>query len=238
MLTFQNIFKSSFLSNVNAVTAFDMIVALVFALGMGLYIFWVYKKSYRGVMYDSGFGKALAAMTMITTILILAVSSNVVLSLGMVGALSIVRFRTAIKDPMDIIFLFWSIETGIVLAAGMLPLAIIANVLLGLFLLLLSLEQNPNNPYLLVVQCGEERSIQNVLATLGADKNPRMLKSITRRTDMGYPYDTLSADFVEIVIEWHQEKDENSLHDVMTSVKGIDDVRSVSAVSYDGKYVG
>ncbi|MDD6884604.1 MAG: DUF4956 domain-containing protein, partial [Eubacteriales bacterium] len=109
MTTFSDIFKSSFLENVTSVSMLDMIVALVLAFGLGLFIFFVYKKTYSGVMYSSGFGGTLIALTMITSMVILAVTSNVVLSLGMVGALSIVRFRMAIKEPMDIAFLFWAI---------------------------------------------------------------------------------------------------------------------------------
>ena len=116
-MTFSDIFKSSFLANVTAVSMFDMVLALLLAFGLGVFIFFIYKKTYAGVMYSSSFGVTLVALTMITTLVILAVTSNVVLSLGMVGALSIVRFRTAIKEPLDIAFLFWSIAAGIVLAA-------------------------------------------------------------------------------------------------------------------------
>ena len=108
-MSFSDIFKSSFLENVTAVSLPDMLIALALSFGVGLFIFLIYKKTYQGVMYSSGFGVTLLALTMITTLVILAVTSNVVLSLGMVGALSIVRFRTAIKEPLDLAFLFWSI---------------------------------------------------------------------------------------------------------------------------------
>ena len=108
-MTFQDIFKSSFLENIDSVSILDMVVALTLAFAIGLFIFLIYKKTFAGVMYSSSFGVTLVALTMISTLVILAVTSNVVLSLGMVGALSIVRFRTAIKEPMDIAFLFWSI---------------------------------------------------------------------------------------------------------------------------------
>ena len=117
-MTFNDIFKSSFLDNMTSVSYLDMALALTLAFCVGLFIFFVYKKTYQGVMYSSSFGVTLVALTMITTLVILAVTSNVVLSLGMVGALSIVRFRTAIKEPLDIAFLFWSIAAGIVLAAA------------------------------------------------------------------------------------------------------------------------
>ena len=135
-MTFQDIFKSSFVENVEAISVLDMALAMVLAFGVGLFIFFIYKKTYAGVMYSSGFGVTLIALTMITTLVILAVTSNVVLSLGMVGALSIVRFRTAIKEPMDIAFLFWAIAVGIVLAAGMIPLAVFGSLFIGVILFL------------------------------------------------------------------------------------------------------
>ena len=112
-MTFQDIFKSSFLENVSSVSLLDMGLSLVLAFGLGLFIFLIYKKTFAGVMYSSSFGVTLVALAMITTLVILAVTSNVVLSLGMVGALSIVRFRAAIKEPLDIAFLFWAIAVGI-----------------------------------------------------------------------------------------------------------------------------
>lgn len=126
-ISFSDIFKSSFLENFNSVSYFDMAVALLLSFGVGVFIFMIYRKTFKGVMYSSTFGVTLIALTMISTFVILAVTSNVVLSLGMVGALSIVRFRTAIKEPLDIAFLFWSIAAGIVLAAGMIPLAVIGS---------------------------------------------------------------------------------------------------------------
>ncbi len=136
MISFSDIFKSSFLENVTSVSMVDMVIALLLAFGVGMFIFFVYKKTYSGVMYSSSFGGTLVALTMITSMVILAVTSNVVLSLGMVGALSIVRFRTAIKEPLDIAFLFWAIAAGIVLSAGMIPLAVFGSVVIGLVMLL------------------------------------------------------------------------------------------------------
>ena len=106
MNTFQDIFKSGFLENVTSVSVLDMVIALSLAFGIGLFIFLVYQKTFTGVMYSSSFGVTLVVLTMITTLVILAVTSNVVLSLGMVDALSIIRFRTVPKEPLDIAFLF------------------------------------------------------------------------------------------------------------------------------------
>ena len=130
-VTFQDIFKSSFLERMDSISLFDMLLALIMAFLLGLFLFFIYKKSYSGVMYSASFGVTLLVMTLITTLLIMAVTSNVVLSLGMVGALSIVRFRTAVKEPMDIAFLFWAIAAGIVLAAGLIPLAVVGSLFVG-----------------------------------------------------------------------------------------------------------
>lgn len=157
-MTSNDIFKSSFLENINSVSILDMAIILLLAFGLGLFIFLVYKKTYQGVMYSSSFGVTLIALTMITTVVILAVTSNVVLSLGMVGALSIVRFRTAIKEPLDIAFLFWSIAVGIVLAAGMIPLAVIGSVIIGVILLIFVNRKSHCNPYIIVVQCADHNS--------------------------------------------------------------------------------
>lgn len=148
-MNFSDIFKSSFLENVGSVSILDMIITLVLSFAIGLFIFMVYKKTYNGVMYSSSFGVALIALTMITNVLILAVTSNVVLSLGMVGALSIVRFRTAIKEPLDIAFLFWSIAVGIILAAGFLPLAVIGSVVIGIVLLVFVNKKSHTHTWLL-----------------------------------------------------------------------------------------
>ena len=144
---FGDVFKSSFLENITSVSILDMVIALLLAFGIGMLIFFVYKKTYSGVMYAPGFGVTLVVLTMITTVVILAVTSNVVLSLGMVGALSIVRFRAAIKDPLDIAFLFWSIAVGIVLAAGMLPLALIGSIFIGVMLLVFVNRKSHVHPY-------------------------------------------------------------------------------------------
>ena len=151
-MTFNDIFKSSFLENVTAVSITDMALALALSFCLGLFIFFVYKKTYSGVMFSQAFGGSLIAMTMITTMVILAVTSNVVLSLGMVGALSIVRFRTAIKEPLDTCYMFWAITMGILLGAQQYAIALVVVVGIGAILILLSFVRFRNpNAYLLVV---------------------------------------------------------------------------------------
>ena len=150
-MTFHDIFKSSFLENMTSISILDMVVALILAFGIGLFIFMVYKKTYQGVMYSSSFGTTLIALTMITTVVILAVTSNVVLSLGMVGALSIVRFRTAVKNPIDLVFLFWSISVGIICGAGFSMIAILSSAAIVVILLVLDKVPLSTSPLILVM---------------------------------------------------------------------------------------
>lgn len=159
---FEDIFRSSFLENVNTIPALDMALALSLSFALGLFIAFIYKRTYAGVMYSASFGVTLIALSMITTLLILAVTSNIVLSLGMVGALSIVRFRTAIKEASDIAFLFWSIAVGIVLAAGLIPLAMFGSVLIGLVLYFFSNHKSYDQPYILVLHCDDQETEKEV----------------------------------------------------------------------------
>ena len=155
-MTFNDIFKSNFLEQVSGFSFLDMAVSLALAFAIGLFIFEIYRKTYRGVMYSRSFGITLLALAMITDLAIMTVTSNVVLSLGMVGALSIVRFRTAIKEPLDIAFLFWSIVVGIMLGAGMIPLAVFGSIILGVVFLVFSNHKNSETPYILVLQCSDD----------------------------------------------------------------------------------
>lgn len=174
MTTFNDIFKSSFLEKVSSFSLLDMGLAMLLSLLLGLFIFAVYRKTFSGVMYSASFGASLVAMTLVTTLIILAVTSNVILSLGMVGALSIVRFRTAIKEPMDIAFLFWSISAGIVTGAGLLPLAVLGSLFIGIFLVLFVNKKSTDNPYILVVSCAgdEARGGGQRLCQPGGEKIP------------------------------------------------------------------
>ena len=223
-MTFRDIFKSSFLDNVSSISLFDMALALVLAFGVGLFIFFVYKKTYAGVMYSSGFGVTLVALTMITTLVILAVTSNVVLSLGMVGALSIVRFRTAIKEPLDIAFLFWAIAAGIVLAAGMIPLAVFGSVLIGIILLIFANRKESSNPYIVVLTCDGHDSEQEALA---------YLKEKTKRCSVKSK--SVQRGMVELNLEVRL-KDDNT--DFVNELSELSGVQSAVLVSYNGDYMG
>ncbi len=224
MTTFSDIFKSSFLENVAAVSILDMLLALVLAFCVGMFIFLIYKKTYSGVMYSSSFAVTLVALTMITTLVILAVTSNVVLSLGMVGALSIVRFRTAIKEPLDIAFLFWAIAAGIVLAAGFIPLAVIGSVIIGVILLLFANRKSHVNPYIVVVSCQDQTSENEAMHFLQASTQRCVCKSKSVR-----------AGKIELNLEVRL-KDENT--DFVNGVSRLPGVESAVLVSYNGDYMG
>ena len=223
-MTFQDIFKSSFLENVSAVSVLDMALALVLAFGLGLFIFFVYKKTYAGVMYSSSFGVTLVALTMITTLVILAVTSNIVLSLGMVGALSIVRFRTAIKEPLDIAFLFWAIAAGIVLAAGMIPLAVFGSVFIGIIILLFANRKDTTRPFIVVIDCDGHNSETEALRLLEQHTVRCSVKSKTARKDA-----------VELNAEVRL-RDGNT--DFVNDIAKLKGVSNVVLVSYNGDYMG
>ena len=223
-MKFDDIFKSSFLDNISSVSLLDMALALILAFGIGLFIFFVYKKTYSGVMYSASFGTTLVALTMITTVVILAVTSNVVLSLGMVGALSIVRFRTAIKEPLDIAFLFWSIAVGIVLAAGMIPLAVIGSVIIGVILLVFVNRKSHVNPYMVVLSCTDHTSELKAKEFLETKTLRCVVKSKTAQKGA-----------VELNMEIRL-KDDNT--DFINALSDMEGVNSAVLVSYNGDYRG
>lgn len=222
-MTFSDIFKSSFLENVTSVSPIDMVLALVLAFGLGLFIFFIYKKTFSGVMYSGNFGVTLIALTMITTLVILAVTSNVVLSLGMVGALSIVRFRTAIKEPLDIAFLFWAIAAGIVLAAGLIPLAVFGSVVIGITLLLFANRRSSETPYIIVVTCQNADAEKQAEAMLAASAKKLSLKSKSVR-----------AGQIELNYELRLKGDETGFVSGLSELPGVE---SAVLVSYNGDYL-
>lgn len=223
-MSFNDIFKSSFLENIASVSILDMAIALALAFGIGLFIFLVYKKTYQGVMYSSSFGTTLVALTMITTVVILAVTSNVILSLGMVGALSIVRFRTAIKEPLDIAFLFWSIAVGIVLAAGMIPLAVVGSVIIGVILMVFVNRKSHCNPYIVVLSCRDGQAEKAATEYLASCVQKYVVKSKTAQKGM-----------IELNLEIRMG---NAATDFINTLAEMDGVNSAVLVSYNGEYMG
>ena len=223
-LNFSDVFKSSFLEKSSSFSLIDMVLALGLAFALGLFIFLIYKKTFKGVMYSDNFGISLIAMSLITTLIILAVTSNVILSLGMVGALSIVRFRSAIKEPLDIAFVFWSISVGIVLGAGLIPLAVLGSVFIGLTLLIFCNKKTHSNPYILIVNCEDENSEKLIMNKLTKSVKKHVIKSKTIAANSG----------IELSIEIR-------LNDMSTTfvneTNNIEGVNNVVLVSYNGDYM-
>lgn len=222
-MTFNDIFKSSFLESVSTFSVLDVLIGMLFSLAVGLFIFLVYKKTFTGVMYSSSFALTLVGLSLVTTLVIMAVTSNVVLSLGMVGALSIVRFRAAIKEPIEIVYLFWAIACGIVIGAGMIPLAVIGSVIIGVILIVFANRKTHENPYILVMNCGDEPSETKALALLGENVRRYVVKS-----------KTVSASGVELTAELRLK---DSSTDFVNRLNEIPGVGNVTLVSYNGEYM-
>ncbi len=223
-MTFQDIFKSSFLENVTEFSILDTAIGMCFAIILGLFIFIIYKKTFSGVMYSAGFAMTLVGISLVTTLVIMAVTSNVVLSLGMVGALSIVRFRAAIKEPMEIVYLFWSIAVGIVIGAGMIPLAVIGSAMIGIILLLFANRKLAENPYILIVNCRDEKAEQAALAWIHQSVSRLMIKA-----------KTVNSAGIELTSEIRIRSE---ALDFVNRIEEIDGVSSAALVSYNGEYMG
>ena len=222
-MTFNDIFKSSFLEKASSFSVMDFVLAMFVAFALGLFIFWVYKKTFHGVMYSAGFGVSLMAMAMITTFVILAVTSNVVLSLGMVGALSIVRFRTAVKEPMDIAFLFWAIGAGIVLGAGLLPLAVFGSLFIGAVLWIFMNRKTYDSPYILIVNCKDKDAEKQAMDYIKGSVKKQVLKS-----------KTVSQTGIELTLEVRLKGDDS---DFVHAAAETDGVEHAVLVSYIGDYM-
>ena len=222
-INFNDIFKSNFLENVSSFSILDMVVALVLALALGLFIFMVYKKTFRGVIYSENFGVSLVAMTLITTLIILAVTSNIILSLGMVGALSIVRFRSAVKEPLDIAFIFWGISVGIVLGAGLIPLAVFGSIFIGIVLLIFVNKNSYTNPYIIVINCEDNHSEKLIMNNLNKIVKKHVIKS-----------KTVTSSNIELTIE---VKLKDASTQFVNDLNTIEGVHSVVLVSYNGDYM-
>ena len=223
-MSFQDIFKSSFLENVTEFSLLDTCIGLAAALLVGLFIFMIYKKTLTGVLYSDGFALTLVGLSLVTTLVIMAVTSNVVLSLGMVGALSIVRFRTAIKEPVEIVFLFWSLAVGIVIGAGMIPLAIIGSAIIGVILLLFANRKIRKQPYILVVSCKDEAAEQRITEILAKAVEYYTVKS-----------KTVNAAGIEFTAELRTKDAETVFVNRITELEGVG---NATLVSYNGEYMG
>ena len=222
-MTFSDIFKSSFLESVTEFSAIDTLIGMAFALVIGLFIFVIYKKTFSGVMYSTGFAMSLIGLSLVTTLVIMAVTSNVVLSLGMVGALSIVRFRAAIKEPMEIVFLFWALAVGIVIGAGMIPLAVIGSAIIGAILVLFVNKKFRNTPYILIVDCSDEAAEKGALDVIGKAVDKYIVKS-----------KTVNETGIELTAEIRVK---DAVTDFVNRVNDVNGVTGATLVTFNGEYM-
>lgn len=224
MNSLNEIFQLNLFDNIDQVSILDMIVALSFAFALGLFIRTVYKKTFKGVIYSESFGVALMTLTLISTLIILATTSKIILSLKMVGALSVIRFRTAVKEPLDTAFLFWAISIGVILGAGLIPIAILGSIFIGITMILFVNRKSNETPYIVVINCDDE--CENGVLSIISDKVEKYtIKSKTASMKNG----------VELTVEIRLKEMKTNFINELYKVKGVS---NVVMVSYNGDYMG
>ena len=210
LTAFKDLIKNSVLeaSYVSSLNTSDIFINLFVTFFIGIFIFYIYKRTFQGVLYTQAFNVSLVMVSLVTTLIIMTISSNLILSLGMVGALSIVRFRTAVKDSMDIVYMFWAISIGIANGAGYFQISIIGSIFIACVLLVLTNYRDSTNPYLLIINYNDDaqNTIKEYTTNLGSFK----LKS-----------KTVTADNTELTIEIRTDND----HKVVTDIQKIQGVK-------------
>lgn len=221
-MNFLDMIKNSVVEQFSVgVSAPQMLLSLLVAFLMGAFILLVYRQTFRGVLFSKGFAYSLILLCMITAVIIRTISSNLALSLGMVGALSIVRFRTAIKDPVDTVFMFWAIACGIMSGAGLYLVGALACLLVGLlYFVVCTVYRNNKCPYLLIIRYEPEKfsNVKKVLNTLPKYR----VKSRTVTRNGG-----------ELTVEVSLKTSEMALVDKLLATDGVMDA---SLVSYEGEF--
>ena len=217
-MSISDLIKNKFVEEFTAISVGTLLTTLLLSFALGLFVLVIYRVTYGGVSFSKSFALSLVMLSMVTALAILTVRSNVVLSLGMVGALSIVRFRTAIKDPMDTVFMFWSIVIGIITGAGYITVAILAALLLGALFLALNLLSGKlhTNSYLVRYTPEGESAVRSKLGTLGKYK----LKSRT-----------MNLAETELVVEAKLSQKQMDSLEALLDNEGVSDV---NIVSYNG----
>ena len=227
-ITFSDIFKKSFLEsgglmqNLTGATLMRAVIYILLSAAIGILLYMLYQKTYSGVVYSRGFAISILGMTVLTCAIIVTIQSNVVLSLGMVGALSIVRYRTAVKDPVDLLYLFWAVASGIATGAGMFLIALFVFVVMCVILLvLMRMRGNRDELYILLVHYTGDGIEEKVRRAIGT--HPYKIKSKTlRRQD------------AEMAIEVRVKKNDMRFVDTLRGEEGINDL---TLVQYSGDYI-
>lgn len=222
-MSFSDIFKKSFLQGYSTIelSTKGIIVALCFSLALGLYIFFCYRLLTRRTFYSKNFNISLVCMSLITTAIILTIQSSVVVSLGMVGALSIVRFRTAIKEPMDLVFLYWAISVGIICGAGLSEIAIIMSLVVTVAVFVLGRIPLGKAPMILVVNSENDKETNKAIRQ-AIRRNSKFFTEKSRN---------ITGSQLNLVVEL-SVKDGSALTSELSSLRTI---HSVSLLSHDGE---
>ncbi len=219
MSNFGDVFKNKFLSQFAVTSPIEYVLALLFAIAVGLIIYFVYKKAYNGVAYSRNFNMTLILMTLMTTIIIFTITANPVLSLGMVGALSIVRFRTVVKDPVDLMYLFWAISMGIIIGAKQYVFALICAAIVSAFCLIMSKLKDKDQLYLAIIR-------YDLSAADAVDKAIADVKGKVRNR-------TASKSGIETIIEVKSNAIDDRFVETVSALEGVE---SAVLVNYNGEY--
>jgi uncharacterized membrane protein YhiD involved in acid resistance len=213
---------------ISSSTIITIIVDMAVALLMGLLIYYIYRRFFKGVVYSRNFAMTLVGMTVLTSMVTLAISTNIVISLGMVGALSIVRYRTAVKEPLDLMYLFWAITTGITVGASMYILAVIGAVIMIVFIVFFSRETAGKKAYIVIVHYKGDKAGDEIIRIM--DNLKYSIRSYSIRSKV-----LRSDDSVELTMQVRVKAD--SL--VFTEkIKAMEDVSDVTLLEFNGEYHG
>lgn len=209
------------LSNtINNLSPSGIILTMLTAVICAVIIYFVYKLFYKGVIYSENFNLLLLLITVVTAFIIMTISANLALSLGMVGALSIVRFRSAIKDPLDVGFLFWAVASGLTAGAGLYWVALIGTICIGIIYIIATILKKEKKSYLLILRY-EENADAEITNLLSQQKYKLKNK-------------TFANDKIELTVEVKLIKDDTTKY---TAYKGVNGVSSVTLLEYSGEYL-
>ena len=218
----EELLNFSFLSKAGMLSIPDILAAIAIAFSIGLFILFVYKKTFSGVMYSQSFAISLVAMNLVTCLIIIAVGSNLITALGMVGALSIIRFRTVIKEPLDLVYLFWSITIGIIVGVGLIPLAVIGSIAIGLLLFVFVNKKSTSIPYIVVVNCENEISETDSMQLIKNNTKKHIIKS-----------KAVSVNGIELTVEVRLDEASTAFINELLRITGVS---NAVLVSYNGDY--
>jgi len=223
-ISFADVLQKSFIAMsmgaTDRVTTINILINVTMSFLIGMFIFFIYKRTYQGVLYQRSFNISLVLASVVTSLVIMTISGNLILSLGMVGALSIVRFRTPVKDSMDLIFLFWAISTGIANGVGYFNISLVGSILISLFLIILTgTKSKSSDAFLVVVQINSAISDSEILNKIRSGVDKYSLKS-----------KVLSKEFTEVTLE---VRISNNATEFLNHIKAMDGVNRLTLVAYD-----